>query len=84
MFNWKLAAVVLQECSAPMKWGGWRAVIQSAPPGDDVFWISSRNAGRFNLALRLYSPDDAVLEDVHRAVLPPEIRRTGCRAEEGA
>ena len=64
--------------------GGWRAVIQSAPPSDDVFWISSRNAGRFNLALRLYSPDDAVLEDVHRAVLPPEIRRTGCRAEEGA
>lgn len=64
--------------------GDWRAAIQSSRPAEDALWISSRNAGRFNLVLRLYSPEDTVLEDVQTAVSPPVIRRTECRAEEDA
>lgn len=45
--------------------------------GSPSYWISSRNAGAFNLTLRLYHPDPVVLEDARAAHLPT-IERLSC------
>ncbi|WP_165793827.1 DUF1214 domain-containing protein [Hyphococcus luteus] len=39
----------------------WQAVIQPSRPENGA-WISSKEAGPFNLTLRLYNPSDAALE----------------------
>jgi hypothetical protein len=40
-------------------------------------WISSRNAGRFDLMLRLYNPDPALSANLAKAKLPA-IRKLSC------
>jgi hypothetical protein len=61
--------------------GKWRATIQSDNPGDGSQWISSREAGRFDLLYRLYMADSAVLETPETALDVPTVIRLGCRGE---
>ncbi|MEM7701247.1 MAG: DUF1214 domain-containing protein [Pseudomonadota bacterium] len=45
------------------------------------YWISSRNAGNFDLTLRLYMPDQALLDDPENTLDPPTIERLSCKGE---
>jgi hypothetical protein len=66
--------------------GAWAATIAPrrpepiAPNQPDVIngWISSRGAGTFDLTLRLYMPDAALLADPGTALTPPRIERISC------
>jgi hypothetical protein len=58
--------------------GTWEAVIAPTRPADAAFWISSRNAGTFDLTLRLYMPETALLTDPGRALDAPRIERLAC------
>lgn len=56
--------------------GAWSALVSARrEPGAD--WISSRNAGHFDLTLRIYNPDPAAVRDF--GVIPfPIIHRIDC------
>ena len=56
--------------------GTWFALVSAhREPGAD--WISSRNAGHFDLTLRIYNPDPAAVRDFS-AIPFPQIRRIDC------
>lgn len=59
----------------------WMALISSVRPQVETNWISSRGAGNFDLTLRLYVPDEALLEDPRANLTPPVIERIECREE---
>lgn len=63
--------------------GRWRATIQAADPGDGSFWISSRNAGDFDLLLRLYNASESILETPETALATPDILLLGCQGGGG-
>lgn len=54
------------------------ATIAPSRPDGRGLWISSRNAGQFDLTLRLYMPDAALLDDPASALDPPLIERISC------
>lgn len=56
----------------------WQAIVAPERPAGARHWISSRAAGRFDLMLRLYVPDPALLEDPEAALAPPRIERLEC------
>jgi hypothetical protein len=58
--------------------GAWEAVIAAQRPAGAAHWISSRAAGTFDLTLRLYMPDAALLTDPNGTLDAPRIRRLGC------
>jgi hypothetical protein len=58
--------------------GAWEAVIAPERPGGAEHWISSRKAGTFDLTLRLYMPDPAVIDSPATALKPPRIARLSC------
>jgi hypothetical protein len=58
--------------------GAWDAIISAKPPVAAQHWISSRNAGAFDLTLRLYIPDAALLAEPDKALGPPRIERLSC------
>jgi hypothetical protein len=58
--------------------GAWEAVIAPTRPVNAAHWISSRNAGTFDLTLRLYMPTEALLTDPAAALDPPAIVRLAC------
>jgi hypothetical protein len=58
--------------------GPWKAVIAAQRPEDAEHWISSRKAGTFDLTLRLYMPEPAVIATPTTALDPPRIERLGC------
>lgn len=58
--------------------GAWEAVIAPERPADTVQWISSRKAGAFDLTLRLYMPDPALLEAPARMLAAPKVERISC------
>lgn len=58
--------------------GAWSAVIAPVRPAGGGLWISSRSAGVFDLTLRLYTPDVALLADPNAALTPPAIERLSC------
>jgi hypothetical protein len=58
--------------------GPWEAVIAPVQPAGATHWISSRNAGNFDLTLRLYMPDAALLEAAARTLSAPRIERLSC------
>jgi hypothetical protein len=60
--------------------GAWEAVIAADRPEGAAHWISSRKAGTFDLTLRLYMPEAAVLETPATALVPPRIARLACGA----
>lgn len=62
--------------------GAWSAIIAPARPADGGAWISSRASGTFDLTLRLYMPNAALLADPAAAFKPPRIERIAC--EDGA
>jgi hypothetical protein len=58
--------------------GPWEAVIAPERPEEVTHWISSRNAGSFDLTLRLYVPDPALLEAPEQTLSAPRIERLTC------
>lgn len=62
--------------------GDWSATISPTPPAEGL-WISSRNAGSFDLTLRLYRPTDALLDAPEAHLNPPAIRRISCPEDAG-
>lgn len=64
--------------------GSWRATIQAENPDDGSQWISSRNAGNFDLLLRLYNASEAVLDTPETALTVPAIIPLGCRGEDAS
>ena len=60
--------------------GAWEAIIAAQRPQVAKPWISSRNAGNFDLTLRLYIPDPALIAAPRQALKPPRIERLSCRA----
>ena len=58
--------------------GEWEAIISPEQPAGAAHWISSRNAGTFDLTLRLYMPDPAVLDAPANSLIPPRIERQSC------
>lgn len=58
--------------------GAWSAFIAPKRPGDGTLWISSRAAGTFDLTLRLYMPNAALLGNPDTALTPPRIERISC------
>jgi hypothetical protein len=58
--------------------GAWQAVITPKRPADGGLWISSRGAGTFDLTLRLYMPDAALLADPGAVLAAPRIERLSC------
>jgi hypothetical protein len=58
------------------------ATIAPRRPDAGGLWISSRNAGRFDLTLRLYMPDAALLADPEGKLDPPRIERLNCEGAE--
>lgn len=61
--------------------GDWQAIIAPAEPAGAQHWISSRNAGAFDLTLRLYIPEPALLSEPDKALVPPRIERLSCGAD---
>ncbi|MEM1145969.1 MAG: DUF1214 domain-containing protein [Pseudomonadota bacterium] len=58
--------------------GAWEAVISASKPQDGNLWISSLNAGNFDLTLRLYRPLPALLTDPQASLAVPSIERIDC------
>ena len=58
--------------------GAWEVVIAADRPTGAAHWISSRKAGTFDLTLRLYMPDPAVIAAPTTALDPPSIERLAC------
>lgn len=61
--------------------GQWSAVIAPTRPSDGAAWISSKGAGTFDLTLRLYIPDPALLASPAAVLIPPRIERLSCEGE---
>ena len=60
----------------------WQALIAPDRPEDTPNWISSRNSDRFDLLLRLYVPQEALLTDPEATLTPPSIERLSCTGED--
>jgi len=60
----------------------WEAVIARTRPDGAANWISSRNAGSFDVMLRLYVPSEALLSDPETALTPPTIKRLSCAGDD--
>lgn len=58
--------------------GTWEAIIAPERPGEGAAWISSRGAGTFDLTLRLYMPEPALLAGPEQRLDPPRIARLSC------
>lgn len=58
--------------------GAWEGIIAAIEPSGAQYWISSRNAGAFDLTLRLYMPDPALLSGPEIALVPPRVERLSC------
>lgn len=59
---------------------GLVATIAAEKPEGGI-WISSRNAGSFDLTLRLYMPDEALLADPEAILKPPVVERLSCAGD---
>lgn len=58
--------------------GAWEAIIAPERPAGPGHWVSSRKAGTFDLTLRLYLPEPALLADPATTLQPPRIERLRC------
>ena len=61
--------------------GPWEALIAAERPAEGEAWISSRNAGAFDLTLRLYVPDQELLDVPETVLVPPTVERVECAGE---
>ena len=63
----------------------WLFDVRTQAVGDGTLpWVSSRNAGQFDLTLRLYRPNAALLEDPRGALIPPTVQRLSCDGEDAS
>ena len=49
--------------------------------GDNGYWISTRNAGAFDVTLRVYQPTLVAIENPAQAFVLPPIKRLSCAGE---
>lgn len=56
----------------------WQATIAPDRPEQASHWISSRNAGNFDLLLRLYVPSADLLAKPNATLTPPSVERIAC------
>lgn len=61
--------------------GRWEVIIAPENPRGDGPWISSRNAGQFDLTLRMYVPDKAAVETPETTLDAPTISRITCAGD---
>lgn len=54
-------------------------VSAQAPENAAMPWVSSRAGGAFDLTLRLYQPNDALLRDPGSALTPPRVELVSCQ-----
>lgn len=60
----------------------WLFDVRKDAVGDEAMpWVSSNEAGQFDLTLRLYRPDAALLTDPENVLTPPKIERLTCEGE---
>ena len=52
--------------------------IAAAPSASGSGWVSHRGGGNFDLTLRLYKPDAALISDPERVLEAPSIEKLGC------
>ena len=65
-----------EQMGAPDQWRFRVSPDRSGHP--DELWVSSRNAGQFDLTLRLYLPTGALLEDPEDTLQPPIVKELYC------
>ncbi|MEE4152878.1 MAG: DUF1214 domain-containing protein [Erythrobacter sp.] len=75
------AALSIDQSSVGKAAAGWQAIVAPERPEAAEHWISSRNAGSFDLMLRLYVPDATLLADPQTVLEPPRIERLGCEGK---
>ncbi|MEM8615555.1 MAG: DUF1214 domain-containing protein [Pseudomonadota bacterium] len=57
----------------------WLFDVRAEAVGDETMpWVSSRNAGQFDLMLRLYRPSADLLADPEAVLTPPRVTRLTC------
>ncbi|MEL6413581.1 MAG: DUF1214 domain-containing protein [Pseudomonadota bacterium] len=56
----------------------WAFQISSTAPDDSTAWVSSNAGDVFDLTLRLYQPEQTLLDDPNSALPPPSIERVSC------
>jgi hypothetical protein len=56
----------------------WSAIIAPLKPLGEEHWISSHNAGQFDLTLRIYRPSSALQSSPQKAFNPPSIKKLTC------
>ena len=61
--------------------GPWEAIVSATNTEEEVAWISSKAAGNFDLTLRFYMPNRALLEAPAKTLTPPVIERLSCEGE---
>ena len=61
--------------------GPWDALIAAYLPEGVANWVSCTGSDGFDLLLRLYVPDEALLSDPRAALPPPSIERLSCAGE---
>lgn len=59
----------------------WTAIISPTQPDDGAHWISSRNAGKFDLTLRLYMPEPDTLARPEQLIAAPNVERLTCKEQ---
>jgi len=59
----------------------WSATVSAARPADGGHWISAKNAGDFDLTLRLYVPDGGVLEAPETMIAAPSVTKLSCAGD---
>lgn len=57
----------------------WAVHVQPNMPENKDNWLSSRSAGEFDLMLRLYKPESALLVSPSDNFSPPSIKRVNCQ-----
>lgn len=59
----------------------WSAIISPTQPDDGANWISSHNAGKFDLTLRLYMPASDALAHPQETIAAPTVERLECKEQ---
>jgi hypothetical protein len=67
----------LTEATAEGGAGGWSFVVSPAAPGEGG-WVSSREAGEFDLTLRLYKPSAELIANPEGVLAAPKIEQLAC------
>ncbi len=59
--------------------GDWSVEVSAVPTGSSQNWLSSQNAGAFELMLRVYKPDKILLDKPLKNFKPPSVVRQSCK-----